>query len=115
MPTGIALEFPGDAWGSGGRPVGAGGAGRDDALAGVIDPGYRGEIKVVVTNLSAVAVEVKVGDRIAQLRIVHRIEAEFEEVTELAEAPRGAAGFLGVREARGLRLDLAQRRATILR
>jgi dUTP pyrophosphatase len=32
-------------------------------------------------------------NRIAQLRIVHRIEAEFEEVTELAEAPRGAAGF----------------------
>jgi dUTP pyrophosphatase len=62
-------------------------------LAGVIDPGYRGEIKVVVTNLSPVAVDVKAGDRIAQLRIVERIEAQFEEVTELAEAPRGAAGF----------------------
>jgi dUTP pyrophosphatase len=62
-------------------------------LAGVIDPGYRGEIKVVVTNLSPVFVEIKAGDRVAQLRIVQRIEAEFEEVMELAEAPRGAGGF----------------------
>ena len=62
-------------------------------LAGVIDPGYRGEIKVVMTNLSGAAVEIKAGDRIAQLRIVQRIEAEFEEVSELAEASRGAKGF----------------------
>jgi dUTP pyrophosphatase len=62
-------------------------------LAGVIDPGYRGELKIVVTNLSAGMVEVKAGERIAQLRIVQRIEAQFEEVVELAEAARGAAGF----------------------
>jgi dUTP pyrophosphatase len=62
-------------------------------LAGVIDPGYRGEIKVVMTNLSSAAVEIKAGDRIAQLRIVRRIEAEFDEVSELVEAPRGAKGF----------------------
>jgi dUTP pyrophosphatase len=62
-------------------------------LAGVIDPGYRGEIKVVMTNLSATAVEIKAGDRIAQLRIVRRIEAGFEEVTELVEAVRGVNGF----------------------
>ncbi|MCU1222015.1 MAG: deoxyuridine 5-triphosphate nucleotidohydrolase Dut [Edaphobacter sp.] len=92
VATGIALEFPSthgalveDRSGLAVRGV--------TTLAGVIDPGYRGEIKVVVTNLSPVAVEVKVGDRIAQLRIVERIEAQFEEVTELEEAPRGAAGF----------------------
>jgi dUTP pyrophosphatase len=62
-------------------------------LAGVIDPGYRGEIKVVMTNLSATSVEIKAGDRIAQLRIVRRIEAEFEEVSELVEAVRGVNGF----------------------
>lgn len=90
--TGIALEFPAthgalveDRSGLAVRGV--------TTLAGVIDPGYRGEIKVVMTNLSTVAVEIKAGDRIAQLRIVQRIEAQFEEVTELAEAPRGAAGF----------------------
>ena len=62
-------------------------------LAGVIDPGYRGELRIVLTNLSAGSVEVKVGDRIAQLRIVRRIEARFEETELVAEAPRGAKGF----------------------
>jgi dUTP pyrophosphatase len=90
--TGIALEFPSthgalveDRSGLAMRGV--------TTLAGVIDPGYRGEIRVVMTNLSGAAVEIKAGDRIAQLRIVERIEARFEEVTELEEAPRGAAGF----------------------
>jgi dUTP pyrophosphatase len=66
-------------------------------LAGVIDPGYRGEVKVVVTNLTPAPFAIALGDRIAQLRIVQRIEATFEEVGELVEAPlesfRGAAGF----------------------
>jgi dUTP pyrophosphatase len=62
-------------------------------LAGVIDPGYRGELKVVLTNLSAQEQMVAPGHRIAQLRIVARIEALFEETDTLAEAPRGAAGF----------------------
>lgn len=92
VPTGIAVEFPAthgalveDRSGLAVRGV--------TTLAGVIDPGYRGEIKVVITNLSATAVEIKPGDRIAQLRIVQRIEARFEEVAELAEAARGTGGF----------------------
>ena len=92
VPTGVALEFPSthgalveDRSGLAVRGL--------TTLAGVIDPGYRGEIKVVLTNLGGEAVEVKAGDRIAQLRIVQRIEADFEEVTELAAATRGANGF----------------------
>jgi dUTP pyrophosphatase len=92
VPTGIALEFPSthgalveDRSGLAVRGI--------TTLAGVIDPGYRGEIKVVITNLSAAPVEIKAGDRIAQLRIVQRIEALFEEVQELGEAARGAGGF----------------------
>ena len=92
VPTGIAFEFPSthgalveDRSGLAVRGV--------TTLAGVIDPGYRGELKVVMTNLSPVPVEVGIGDRIAQLRIVQRIEAAFEEVEELASAARGAAGF----------------------
>jgi dUTP pyrophosphatase len=94
--TGIALEFSSeygalieDRSGLAVRGV--------TTLAGVIDPGYRGEIKVVVANLSATAVQIAVGDRIAQLRLVRRIEAQFEEVTDFEEArhaeARGAAGF----------------------
>jgi dUTP pyrophosphatase len=59
----------------------------------VIDPGYRGEIRVVMTNLGTQPVEIKAGDRIAQLRIVQRIEANFEVVEELGEAARGERGF----------------------
>ena len=92
VPTGIAMEFPSthgalveDRSGLAVRGV--------TTLAGVIDPGYRGEIKVVMTNLSGLPVEIKPGDRIAQLRIVQRIEAAFEEVAELGDAARGAGGF----------------------
>ena len=92
VSTGVAMEFPSthgalveDRSGLALKGV--------TTLAGVIDPGYRGEIRVVVTNLGAAAAEVKPGDRIAQLRIVRRIEAEFEEVAELGEATRGAGGF----------------------
>src|SRR5438270_374950 len=92
VPTGIAMDFPSthgalveDRSGLAVRGV--------TTLAGVIDPGYRGEIKVVMTNLSAAAVEIKAGDRIAQLRIVRRIEAAFDEVAELVDAARGANGF----------------------
>lgn len=92
VATGVAMEFPSthgalveDRSGLAVRGV--------TTLAGVIDPGYRGEIRVVMTNLSGAAVEIKAGDRIAQLRIVRRIEAVFEEVGELVEAPRGVRGF----------------------
>ena len=92
VATGIALEFPSthgalveDRSGLAARGI--------TTLAGVIDPGYRGEIKVVLTNLNAFAFGVRPGDRIAQLRVVQRIEATFEEVSELTEAPRGASGF----------------------
>jgi dUTP pyrophosphatase len=92
VSTGIAMEFPSthgalveDRSGLAVRGV--------TTLAGVIDPGYRGELKVVMTNLSPEPVEIKAGERIAQLRIVERIETAFEEVAELGEATRGEKGF----------------------
>ena len=92
VATGVAMEFPSthgalveDRSGLAMRGV--------TTLAGVIDPGYRGEIRVVMANLSGAAVEIKAGDRVAQLRIVRRIEAEFDEVAELVEASRGVKGF----------------------
>lgn len=92
VPTGIAMEFPSTHGALVEDRSGLALKGLT-TLAGVIDPGYRGEIRIVVTNLAATALEVKPGDRIAQLRIVQRIEAEFEEVDDLAEARRGAGGF----------------------
>lgn len=92
VPTGIALGFPAthgalieDRSGLALRGI--------TTLAGVIDPGYRGELRIVLTNLTPSPVDVRPGDRIAQLRIVERIEAAFEEVPELGESARGIGGF----------------------
>ena len=92
VPTGLAMEFPATHGALVEDRSGLALKGLT-TLAGVIDPGYRGEIRVVLTNLSEVTMDIKAGDRVAQLRIVQRIEAQFEEVTELAEAPRGVGGF----------------------
>jgi dUTP pyrophosphatase len=62
-------------------------------LAGVIDPGYRGELKIVLTNLTGEAQAVAPGHRIAQLRIVERIQATFEESDMVSETERGEGGF----------------------
>jgi dUTP pyrophosphatase len=92
IPTGLVLEFPSthgalveDRSGLALRGL--------TTLAGVIDPGYRGEVRVVLTNLSQLPQTLAAGDRIAQMRIVARIEATFEEVEAVGETPRNAGGF----------------------
>jgi dUTP pyrophosphatase len=62
-------------------------------LAGVIDPGYRGELKVVLVNLGKQLFQVKPGDRIAQLRIIRRVEVEFAEADSVSSTERDARGF----------------------
>ena len=92
VSTGIALELPSE-YGALVEDRSGLAVKGITTLAGVIDPGYRGELKVVLTNLSAELKLITVGDRIAQLRLVRRYEAIFEEVDELIEAPRGLGGF----------------------
>jgi dUTP pyrophosphatase len=62
-------------------------------LAGVIDPGYRGELKVVLINLGKTPFGINAGDRIAQLRMVERVEAVFTEADSVSSTERDAAGF----------------------
>lgn len=62
-------------------------------LAGVIDPGYRGELKVVLINLGQSYFRINAGDRIAQLRMVERVEAEFTEADSVSSTDRAAGGF----------------------
>jgi dUTP pyrophosphatase len=62
-------------------------------LAGVIDTGYRGELKIVLINLGKELFKIKTGDRVAQLRIIHRVEAEFEEVAFVSPTERDGRGF----------------------
>jgi dUTP pyrophosphatase len=62
-------------------------------LAGVMDPGYRGELKVVLINLGKSSFRINAGDRIAQVRIVKRVEAEFTEADSVSSTERDAGGF----------------------
>ncbi len=60
---------------------------------GTIDADYRGEIGVIVVNLSNNVVSIKDGDRICQM-VINKVEqAEWMEVRELDETERGAGGF----------------------
>ena len=60
---------------------------------GTIDADYRGEIKVILVNLSNENWVVRDGERIAQMIISSHEKAEWELVCELAETRRGAGGF----------------------
>jgi dUTP pyrophosphatase len=61
---------------------------------GLIDAGYRGEVRVLVLNTdSREPFEISVGDRIAQLVVVRAEQLTFEEVAELDETARAAGGF----------------------
>ncbi|WP_264511825.1 dUTP diphosphatase [Flavobacterium sp. N1719] len=60
---------------------------------GTVDADYRGEIGVILVNLSQEPFLVENGERIAQLVIAKHERAEWIEVTELSETSRGAGGF----------------------
>ena len=57
-----------------------------------IDPGYRGELKVILLNLGKASYEIKAGDRIAQMVLAKYEPVEWDE-SDLAESVRGAGGF----------------------
>ncbi|GAA0737425.1 MULTISPECIES: dUTP diphosphatase [Flavobacteriaceae] len=60
---------------------------------GTIDADYRGEIGVILVNLSNEDFTIQNGERIAQLVIAKHERAEWEEVQELSETSRGEGGF----------------------
>ena len=60
---------------------------------GTIDADYRGEIKVLLVNLSDTEFIIKDGERIAQMVVAHYSRVDFIEVEKLEETARGAGGF----------------------
>ncbi|MDB9963952.1 dUTP diphosphatase [Vicingaceae bacterium] len=60
---------------------------------GTIDADYRGEIKVILVNLSKETFVIENGERIAQMVIAAHEQAEWVEVEELNDTDRGAGGF----------------------
>ena len=60
---------------------------------GTIDADYRGEIKVILINLSTEPFEIQHGERIAQMVIAKHETVQWEEVDVLSDTDRGAGGF----------------------
>ena len=95
MPTGVAIALP---EGVAGLVVPRSGLAARHGLSvvngpGLIDPNYRGEIKVVLVNLGEHPFAAEVGDRIAQLLLVPFWSPELQVVDALPESDRGANGF----------------------
>ena len=95
VPTGIALEVP---KGCAGLVYARSSMGAKRGLApankvGVIDPDYRGEIRVVLLNHSKVPQTLEPGERVAQFVITPVLTPMYEEVDELEDTARGAGGF----------------------
>ena len=60
---------------------------------GTVDADYRGEIKVLLINLSTEPFEVNTGDRIAQMIVAKHEKVDWHEVEVLNETSRGAGGY----------------------
>jgi len=93
-PTGLQIEIPP---GFEGQVRPRSGLAARNAITipnapGTIDPGYRGEIRVILLNLSGEPYTVRRGDRIAQL-VIARYEAVEWEEAELNDSRRGGGGF----------------------
>ena len=95
IPTGIALAIP---EGYAGFVLPRSGVALRHGVTqlntpGLIDPGYRGEVKVLLVNHDRAAMTIARGDRIAQL-VIQRVEpTELVEVDELPPSDRGGGGF----------------------
>jgi len=60
---------------------------------GTIDADYRGEVRVILINLSTVPFTIRNGDRIAQMIIKNIVKVRWKEVLSLPETERGSGGF----------------------
>ena len=90
--TGIAMEIPegyvGLIWDKSGLSAKHG----IKVMGGVVDAGYRGEVKVCLFNLSGKEFNIEKGDKIAQMLIQKIENPEIEEAEILSDSERGAAG-----------------------
>jgi dUTP pyrophosphatase len=94
VPTGLALEIP-SGYEVQLRP--RSGLALKHAITvpnapATIDPGYRGEVRVILLNLGSEPYQVKAGDRIAQLVVAKYETVDWQE-SDLADSVRGAGGF----------------------
>ncbi len=93
ISTGISIEIPknyvGLVWDKSGMAANH----NLHTLAGVIDSGYRGEVKIVLMNLGKESKQIEKSQKIAQLLIQPIETAGIQEVLELSDTSRGEGGF----------------------
>ena len=93
IPTGIAMAIPpgyaGIIWDKSGIAAKQG----IKTMGGVIDSGYRGEIKILVCNLSDTSYTFEKGTKVAQMLIQSVEQRKIVEVDSLEETERGEGGF----------------------
>lgn len=95
IPTGIFIELPAG-YEAQIRPRSGLASKKGISLVnspGTIDADYRGEIGVILVNLSKEPFTVEPGERIAQMIIAKHDQAQWVEVSELGQTERGAGGF----------------------
>lgn len=95
VPTGLFIELP-EGYEAQVRPRSGLAAKYGISVAnapGTIDADYRGEIKVILVNLSKDEFVINPGERIAQMVVARHEKVEWEEVEELSGSERGEGGF----------------------
>jgi dUTP pyrophosphatase len=95
VPTGLFIELP-EGYEAQVRPRSGLAAKHGISIVntpGTIDPDYRGEIKVILVNLSDVPFTLEPGERIAQMIIARFEHISWKEVETLSETVRGEGGF----------------------
>ena len=93
IPTGLAIEIPPGHYGRVAPRSGLAVKQGLDTMAGVVDPGYRGHLQVLLVNLGHEPVSFEAGTRIAQLIIERIAVCDFAWAEELSDTERGAGGF----------------------
>lgn len=95
VPTGLHIELP-DGYEAQVRPRSGLAAKHGITVLnspGTIDADYRGEIKVILVNLSKEPFVINRGERVAQMVIARYEKIEWEQVCELSDSERGEGGF----------------------
>jgi len=95
VPTGVCIELP-EGYEAQIRPRSGLAAKHGISIVnapGTIDADYRGEIRVILVNLSNEPFTIVRGERIAQMVVARFEKVQWEEVAELSSSERGAGGF----------------------
>ena len=93
VPTGLYMEVPQGYYAQVKSRSGLAFKQGIEAFNGVIDSDYRGEIKVLLKNMSPIPKNIQNGERIAQILILPVVQPELKPVESLSSTERGAGGF----------------------